>query len=202
MQKMIIAVSALVVGLEVLPIAQFPAIATPLQISQAIKQPIPPASDPIKTPTPAMQFGLEDGTSIKLKFKQTISSKTAKEGDPVEFEVAEDVSVGNTLVIAKGASARGKVTKVRAAGMLGRKGKLEIEIKEVTLLTGERITLRGNQTGGGGHAGGIIAIAAVINPLALLFKGKHAVYEAGTEVAAFVDGNFALNRSKFKAIAK
>lgn len=202
MKKSIIAASALVISLEICTVGQFSAFAAPLQISQTVKPPLSPASEPIKTPTPAMQFGLEDGTAVKLKFKQTVSSKTAKEGDAIEFEVAEDVKIGNTIVIAKGANAKGKVTKVRAAGMLGRKGKLEIAIQEVTLVNGERISLRGSQQGGGGHAGGIIAVAAVINPLALLFKGKHATYEAGTEVPAFVDGNFALDRSKFRAIAK
>ncbi len=202
MKRSMIALSALVVGLGVLPIVQLSATASQFQISQAMKQPLPAASEPIKTPAPAMQFGLADGTPVKLKFKQTISSKDTNEGDMVQFEVAEDVQVGNTIVIAKGATAKGKVTKVRGAGMLGRKGKLEIAIQEVTLVTGERVSLRGNQASGGGNAGGIIAVAAVINPLALLFKGRQAVYEAGTEVSAFVDGNFALNRAKFNAIAR
>jgi hypothetical protein len=198
MKRSLISVSALIVGLEASAIAQLPAAATPILLSQATKQPLPAATTPVKAPTTAMEFGLEDGTPVKLKFKQTISSKTAKEGDIVILEVAEDVAVKNKLVIAKGADAKGKVTKVRASGMLGRKGKLEITLQEVTLVSGERVALRGSQTGGGGHAGGLIAVAAVINPLALLFKGKSAVYEAGTEVPAFIDGNFVLSRSKFR----
>lgn len=202
MNRSTIAASALVLGLGLVPMASLSASATPLQISQAIKKPLPPASEPAKTPAPAMQFGLADGTPLKLKFKRTISSKDTNLGETVEFEVAEDVVVGNKVVIAKGAPAKGKVTKVRGAGMLGRKGKLEISVEEVTLVTGERVSIRGSQQAGGGHAGGIIAVAAVINPLALLFKGKQAVYEAGTEVPVFIDGNFALDRSKFKAIGK
>ena len=197
MKRSLIALSALILGFEGLTIAQLPANATPIQISQAVKQPLPPVAPTIQTPTPAMKFGLADGTSLKLKFKQTVSSKTAQPDDAIEFEVTEDVMIGNTIVIAKGAPAKGVVTKVIRPGMLGRKGKLEISIKEVTLVSGERISLRGNQQGGGGNAGGIIAIAAVINPLALLFKGKNMIYEAGTATSAFVDGNFELNRSKF-----
>lgn len=202
MNRSTIAASALVLGLGLVPMASLSTSATPLQISQAIKQPLPPAAEPAKTPTPVLQFGLADGTPLKLKFKRSISSKDANLGETVEFEVAEDVLVGNKVVIAKGAPAKGKVTKVRGAGMLGRKGKLEIAVEEVTLVTGERVSIRGNQQAGGGHAGGIIAVAAVINPLALLFKGKQAVYEAGTEVPAFIDGNFALNQSRFKSIDK
>ncbi|MBE9010830.1 hypothetical protein IQ250_11495 [Pseudanabaenaceae cyanobacterium LEGE 13415] len=197
MNRSTIAASALIFGL-VLPVTQLSASATPFQISQAIKQPLPPASVPTKTPTSTMQFGLEDGTPVKLRFKKTVSSRDTDLGATIEFEVVEDVQVRNKIVIAKGAIAKGKVTKVQGAGMLGRKGKLEIALQEVTLVTGERVSIRGSQQAGGGHAGGIIAVAAVINPLALLFKGRQAVYEAGTEVPAFVDGNFALDQTKFK----
>lgn len=197
MRRSLFAVSALIIGFEGLTIAHLPASAAPVPTTQNTKQPLPPSSAPIKTPMPAMAFGLTDGTPIKLKFKQAVSSKTAQKDDPIEFEVAEDVKVGNTIVIAKGAIAKGVVTNVRRSGMLGRKGKLEIAIQEVTLVNGERVSLRGNQQAGGGNAGGILAVAAVINPLALLFKGKNVTYEVGTETSAFVDGNFALDRSKF-----
>ncbi|KAM3098362.1 hypothetical protein ACKFKF_17550 [Phormidesmis sp. 146-12] len=197
MKKALVVMSALFVGLDVVAMATyFPSIAnaTPvIKISQT-RQPLPPASA-----TPALTFGLADGTPIKLKFKQTVSSKNAEKNDPIEFEVAEDVIISNAVVIAKGASAKGVVTDVKRSGMLGRKGKLEIAIKEVTLVSGERVALRGSKEGGGGTSGGIIAVAAIINPLALLFKGKNMTYEAGTEVGAFVDGDFALDRNKFSA---
>ena len=197
MKKTLVVLSALFVGLDILATTTyFPSVANAasvMQISQA-KQPLPPASA-----KPALTFGLADGTPIKLKFKQTVSSKTAEKNDPIEFEVAEDVIVGNAVVIAKGGTAKGVVTDVRRSGMLGRKGKLEIAIKEVTLINGERVVLRGSKEGGGGTSGGIIAVAAIINPLALLFKGKNMTYEAGTEVGAFVDGDFALDRNKFSA---
>lgn len=199
MKRPLIAASAFA-SLEILAMTQLPliAIAAPaMQISQAVQKPLPPEST-TKTPTPALGFGLADGTSVKLKFKQTISSKTAQKDDPIEFEVAENVLVGNAIVIAKGAAAKGVVTNVKRAGMLGRKGKLEIAVKEVTLTTGERVALRASKEGGGGNSGGVIALAAVINPLFLLMKGKNTTYEVGTEVPAFVDGNFALDRSKFR----
>jgi hypothetical protein len=196
MKKAFVVVSALFVSLEILATTYLPIVANAapvLKISQT-RQPLPPASA-----TPALSFGLADGTPIKLKFKQTVSSKTAEKNDPIEFEVAQDVIVGNAVVVAKGASAKGVVTDVRRSGMLGRKGKLEIAIKEVTLVSGERVALRGSKEGGGGTAGGLIAVAAIVNPLALLFKGKNMTYEAGSEVGAFVDGDFALDRKKFSA---
>jgi hypothetical protein len=196
MKKTLVVASALLVGLDILTTTTyFPRVANAapiIKISQA-RQPLPPASA-----APAFAFGLTDGTPIKLKFRQTVSSKTAEKNDPIDFEVAEDVIVSNAVVIARGSSARGVVTNVRRSGMLGRKGKLEIALKEVTLVSGERVALRGSKEGGGGTAGGLIAVAAIINPLALLFKGKNMTYEAGTEVGAFVDGDFVLDRKKFR----
>lgn len=199
-KKAFIAVSALLANVEILSLVQLPVMASAkptIQVSQAAQKPLPPDSK-TKSPTPALSFGLADGTSVKVKFKQTISSKTAKANDPVDFEVSEDVLVGNSVVIAKGALAKGMVTIAKRSGMLGRKGKLDIVLKEATLVSGERVSLRADQKGGGGTAGGIIALAALINPLALLFKGKNITYEAGTEVQAFVDGNFALEPNKFR----
>lgn len=198
MKKACIAASALLASVEILSLAQMPVMANAkpiMQVSQAVQQPLPANAT---APIPALSFGLEDGTSLKVKFKQTISSKTAKDNDPVDFEVSEAVMVGNTVVIARGAPAKGMVVRARRSGMLGRRGRLDIALKEVTLVSGERIFIRASQKGGGGTSGGIIAAAILLSPLALVFKGKNITYEAGTEIQAYVDGNFALNPAKFK----
>lgn len=200
MNRTLITVSAMLLSLEAIVLAPLGTMAAPtaeMLMAQATQKPLPPASAPIKKPMSAIAFGLADGTPIKLKFKQEVSSKTAKPNDPVEFEVADEIRVGNAVVIAKGATAKGFVREVKRSGMLGRKGKLDIAVTEVNLMSGERVSLRGSQAGGGGNAGGIIAVAAIINPLALLFKGKNVTYPVGTEVSAFVDGNFELDRAKF-----
>jgi len=198
MKKACIAASALLASVEILSLAQMPVMANAkpiIQVSQAVQQPLPANAT---SPIPALSFGLEDGTSLKVKFKQTISSKTAQDNDPVDFEVSEAVMVGNTVVIARGAPAKGMVVRARRSGMLGRRGRLDIALKEVTLVSGERIFIRASQKGGGGTSGGIIAAAILLSPLALVFKGKNITYEAGTEIQAYVDGNFALNPAKFK----
>ena len=56
-------------------------------------------------------FVLQDGTPIKLRLSQTVSSADAHVNDRVEFEVLEDVMVDNVVVIQKGASALGTVTE-------------------------------------------------------------------------------------------
>lgn len=178
-------------------LSQAPAYA---QSGSSLQKPLPPISSPsYRTPlsNPASGFILTDNTPIKLKFKETISSKTAEENRPIEFEVAEDIVVKGVIVIAKGATAKGIISEVKRAKMLGRKGKISIVLKEVALVSGERISLRSSQSQGGGLSAGTIALSAVITPFFLLMGGKEAKYTAGTEFSAFVDGDYALDPTKF-----
>ncbi len=50
---------------------------------------------------------LREGTVLPLKFAADLNSKTANEGDTVEFLLDEDVKVGDSIVLAKGAHAVG-----------------------------------------------------------------------------------------------
>ena len=68
---------------------------------------------------------LPANTPVKLRLKQTITSKDAKPGQPVEFEVVEDVAVNGQVVIQRGAAVTGSVRQVdlrgrglKAAGLL------------------------------------------------------------------------------------
>lgn len=162
-------------------------------VEQTYQKPLPPISQP------ADVFGLEDGTPVQLKTSKTLSSKSADENDPVEFEVTEAISIGNVVVIPKGAIAKGIVTEAKRGKMLGRKGKLSIAVQEVTLANGERVALRADKSSGGGLSAGVIAATVVLSPLFLLMGGSNVTYKAGTEVTAYVDGNYALDPTKFKA---
>lgn len=54
---------------------------------------------------------LREGTLLKLKFAQTVSTRTAHLGDIVEFAVADDVVVDGATVIRKGARAVGHIAE-------------------------------------------------------------------------------------------
>src|ERR1700690_650492 len=68
-------------------------------------------------------FVLEDGTPIKLRLSQTVSSADAHVNDRVEFEVLEDVLVGGVVVIQKGGTALGTVTEAMPKRRMARGGK-------------------------------------------------------------------------------
>jgi hypothetical protein len=149
---------------------------------------------------------LEDGTPVKVRISQTVSSADAQVNDRVEFEVLEDVKVDDVLVIPKGGIAWGTVTEAQPKRRMARGGKLEIVMDSVRLVDGQKAALRAVKEGkGGGHTEGMtigIVSAAVLfwpaAPLFLLMHGKDITFPKGTEVPTFVNGNMRLDRAKFR----
>jgi hypothetical protein len=149
---------------------------------------------------------LEDGTPIKLRFSQTVSSADAHLDDRVEFEVLEEIKISNVVIVPKGGIAWGTVTEAQPKRRMARGGKLEIVMDSVRLADGEKAALRATKGGsGGGHTGamtaGIVATAIVCivcAPLFLLMHGKDLTIPKGTEIPTFVNGNLPLDLAKFQ----
>jgi hypothetical protein len=148
---------------------------------------------------------LLDGTPVKLRLSETLSSADAKVGQEIPFEVVEDISVDQTVVLPKGATAIATVTEADHKKSLGRAGKLNISISYARLKDQEKLALRATKdTNGGGHVGAMtgamVATAIVFFPAAPLFlfmKGKDITIPQGTEVTAFVEGDMHLDMIKF-----
>lgn len=151
-------------------------------------------------------FMLEDGTPVKLRLSQTVSSADAHVNDRVEFEVLEDVMVAGVVVIPKGGTALGTVTEAVPKKRMARGGKLEIVMDSVRLVDGQKAALRAVKDGkGGGHTGGMtigIVAAAIVfwpaAPLFLLMHGKDISFPKGTDVPTFVNGDMKLDPAKFQ----
>jgi hypothetical protein len=158
-----------------------------------------------KPSSPTMAFGLLDGTPIKVRITRTVSSKDAKTGDTVDFEVLEDVKVADVIVVPKGGIALGTVTNAKPSGRMGRGGKLDIVIDHVRLIDGEKVALRAvKESKGGSHTGvmtGAIVASAILffpaAPLFLLMKGKNITVPKGTEITAYVNGDTSLDPKQF-----
>lgn len=148
---------------------------------------------------------LEDGTPVRLRMSQTVSSASAHVNDRVQFEVLDEVKVGTVTVIPQGGIAWGTVTEAQPKRRMGRGGKLEIVMDSVRLTDGEKAPLRATKEAkGGSHTGamtaGIVATGLIFFPAApffLFMHGKDITIPKGTEVPTFVDGNFHLDTSKF-----
>lgn len=155
------------------------------------------------------KFILEDGTPVKLVLAETISSASQHKGNLVLFAVAEDVKLGDVIVIPKGANAWGTITAMKSKRRLGRGGKLEVTIDKVRLADGEKAPLT-NVNGGDGdsHEGKMatgIALTGVFAwpaaPLFLLVQGKDITMPAGTQTMAFVRGDETLDPARFTPAA-
>jgi len=148
---------------------------------------------------------LPDGTPIRLRLNRTLSSAEAKPGETVDFEVLDEVRVGDVLVIKKGSPAIATVTEAVEKRRMGRAGKLNVNIDYVRLANGERAALRAiRETNGGSNVGkmtgAIVATSIVFFPAAPFFlfaKGKDVVIPKGTEITAFTNGDMTVDMAKF-----
>jgi hypothetical protein len=152
---------------------------------------------------------LLDGTPVKLRLSETISSADARVGQEVPFEVVEEVKVDDIVVLPKGATAIATVTEADHKKSMGRAGKLNINITYARLADQEKVALRAvKDSKGGGHVGAmtgaIVATSIVFFPAAPLFlfiHGKDISIPQGTEITAFVEGDMHLNMANFGSAA-
>jgi hypothetical protein len=184
-------------------------LAASLGAQQTPSTPAPNPSQPVQ-PSPAqlpLPHTLLDGTPVKLRLSQSISSADARVGQEVPFEVIEEVKVDDVIVLPKGATAVANVTEAEHKKSMGRAGKLNVAISYARLSDNEKIALRAvKEAKGGGHVGAmtgaIVATSIVFFPAAPLFlfvHGKDITIPQGTEITAFVDGDMHLEMARFGA---
>src|SRR6266404_6332651 len=154
---------------------------------------------------PPLAFGLAEDTPVRLKLTRTMSSHDATLNDKVDFEVLEDIKIGDVIVIQHGGMAIATVTEAQPKRRMGRAGKLNMNIDYVQLLSGEKVTLRAVKGGSGGNhtgamTGAIVATSIVFFPAApffLFMHGKYITIPKGTEITAYVAADTPLDPAKF-----
>lgn len=145
---------------------------------------------------------LADGTPVRLRLTRNLSSGDARVGETVDFEVLEDVVVGDTTVIKRGSAAIATVTAAAEKRRMGRAGKLDVAIDHVRMTNGEKAALRGiKETKGGSNSGkvttAVVATSLVFWPAAPLFllaHGKDVTIPKGTELTAYTNGDIRLTK--------
>ena len=162
-------------------------------------------SAPVSAPKPPPAFGLAEDTPIRIRLARTMSSRDAKVDERVDFEVLEDIKVGNVVVVERGAMAIATVTEAHPKRRMGRAGKLNMNIDYVRLVSGEKVLLRAVKGGSGGNhiaamTGAMVATSIVFFPAAPLFlfmHGKDITIPKGTEITAYVAADTPLDSGKF-----
>ena len=111
-------------------------------------------------------------TPVYVKIDQEISSKLNKAGDRFRIVVAEDVRIGEQIVIPAGTGGEGEVIHAAKSSMGGKPGELilaaryvrvgDIDVKLRSMVLGRAGTDRTNES---------LAVAIVTGPIGLLVRG-------------------------------
>ena len=140
-------------------------------------------------PALAAPVVVPEETTVYAVLPQEVTSKKrdTNAGDVISARVWRDVVVDGEVVIAEGAEMKLRVSHVKKARFLGRKGRLELEAVSVTAVDGRELPLAGlyYRTGKGRKA--VTGTLAVVVAWPFLFlKGKNARVPEGTVFGAYV----------------
>jgi hypothetical protein len=152
-------------------------------------------------PLPSQRM-LQDGTPVKLRLTQAVSSANAKTGDEISFEVINDIEVDGVTLVHRGAIVTAVVSDAASNKRMGRAGRLTFDIKYVQLTDGEKAPLRAvNHNKADSHTGQMVDL--MINmpmaaaPFFLLMKGENVSFPKGTELNAWINGDVHFDPVKF-----
>jgi hypothetical protein len=148
------------------------------------------------------QIVLPEGSKVRVRLDQHISSATAIEGQIVEMSVTDAIRVGERVVIPEGARVTGTITQAQEKRRLGRAGKLDFSIDRVKTTDNQWIPLRYEVTkkSGQSHAvstgiltAGVAAVFWPAAPVFLLRKGADITINRGTAFDVFTDANYLMS---------
>jgi hypothetical protein len=112
---------------------------------QADQAPVPPPPArpqyaPVRPPSQARVYEapkgpvtIPEGTLLQVRTSESVSSKNAKDGTPVQFIVIHDVNFGGVLAIPRGATVHGVVSEVKKNGDMGGSAELALKLTSIDL---------------------------------------------------------------------
>lgn len=133
-----------------------------------VQSPYPPPPQGPAYATPTGPVTIPQGTLLQLRTAESLDSKHAKDGNPVQFTVIRDVAVGGVLALPKGATVHGVVTEAKnvGAGDLGGSSELALKLTSIDLggqsypIDSDQFKVKGpnkaGQTVGNAVGGGIL----------------------------------------------
>jgi type IV secretory pathway VirB10-like protein len=113
-------------------LAALPLVATTLAQEQPRLVPRNPVPQQQSNVEPGADYTVPSGTKVPLTLTQGITSKTAKEGDPVYAQTAFPVTQNNRIVIPAGTYVQGVVRHVLRPGRV--KGRAELQMSFTSMI--------------------------------------------------------------------
>ena len=144
------------------------------------------------------QVVVPDGTKIRVRLEQNLSSDTVEAGQTVDFRVTQEVRIGDAVAIASGAPAQGTIISAEARRRMGRGGKLALTVEKVQMVDGNWLSVRYTpvKAEGKGHIASTAVMTGIFGaiflpaaPLGLLKKGRDAELIKGRSFDVFSDEN-------------
>jgi hypothetical protein len=141
----------------------------------------------LSTTATAGDFNVPEGTEIRIKVIEPLSSETAIEGNIFEVEVANDVVISGQTVILAGSRGQGEVVSVRKKTFIGNAGDIDVKIKFVNVgdksvpLRAQRVKPEDDKHGVSG------IIATLVDTMSYFKMGNDKVIKPGQIVLAYVD---------------
>ena len=128
-----------------------------------------------------------EGTEVRLRMLEGLSSATAIEGQRFTMELDDDIRIDGNVVVRRGAKAVGTVVHAKKKGFMGKGGELNITLDYISV--GEdRIRLRAAQgKEGQDKVGTTVVLTVLFGPLGLLKRGHDIEVNPGMVMTAFVD---------------
>ena len=140
--------------------------------------------------TPKGPVTVPQGTLLQLRTSEPVNSKRAKDGEPIQFTVIQDVAFGGFLAIPRGATVHGVVTEAKKSGTLAGSPELSLKLTSLDLggqnypLTSDEFKVKGPNKAGhtAGSAFGGAVLGAIIG--GAVGRGEGAAIGAGAGAAA------------------
>ena len=135
---------------------------------------------------PGSTVSLLANTELLLRLSQEVSSKRMKEGETFRVSLAQDVMIGNYVVLPRGTPGKGYISYRTGKGAFGKSAKMEITMRSLDLPNGRSIPLEGmTRQEGQGNTGATVGTAVAVGPFAAFVTGRSAIFQEGREVRAF-----------------
>ncbi len=113
------------------------------------------------------QVMIPDGTRIRVRLEENLTSETAELGETVDFSVTQEVHVGDAIAIANGARATGSIVRREGRRTLTRGGELDFTIERVQMVDGNWLSVRYHPMKNHGKNG--VAVGVLTAGLAAVF---------------------------------
>jgi hypothetical protein len=159
-----------------------------LAVGPAAAEPATPilSAAPAVAP-PSATINVPEGTEFPVRLEDTLSSKTAQEGERFTISLVEDVPLPDGTILRAGYRGVGEVVDARKNGMMGKAGRLSVRLNYIRV-GDQRIRLRATKSAQGDHRTGAQVVTVVlVGVFAGFIKGKNTEIPRGAPITAFTD---------------